>query len=102
MKLTTIIIPHKDNDGSDNAVTISATVSEMVDQFGGATSWDAQGHWKNLEGRLYVDDVKIIQSATAAPADATMEILASLVLETTDQEAVFYTVDGIATIKTRT
>lgn len=101
MKLATLIIPALDNDGSDNAAVIENAISAMVDMNGGATAWNAKGFWKNEDGKLYQDDVKIIQSATTQKSDSFLDGLASLVLEATDQEAVYYSFDGQPVIKTK-
>ena len=101
MNLATIIIPVLDNDGTDNAPVIDQTLHAMIDMHGGATVWNAEGFWKSDEGKLYKDDVKIIQSATTAKSDAFMDELAGLVLKATDQEAVYYSLDGRPVIKTK-
>lgn len=101
MKTTSIIIPNLNNDGSDNAAVIKNAISHMVDLNGGATTWGAKGFWKNDEGKLYADDVTVIQSASTLEDAAEIDALAAAVLEATDQEAVYYDFDGQATIKNR-
>jgi hypothetical protein len=97
---TEIIIPRLDNDGSDNAETIRSVVAQMCGTFGGATVFDASGFWVNMEGRLYEDKVAVIVSAATSEADALeqMRALARMVLQVTDQEAVFLSVNGKAEI----
>jgi len=101
MKKATLIIPMTDNDGSDNTAVILQAISHMVDVNGGATVWNAQGYWKNEDGKLYVDGVKIIESATIQNDDHAMQERADLVLQATDQEAVYYSFDGKAVILTK-
>lgn len=90
MLKATLIIPTIDNDGSDNSAVILQAIHHMIDINGGATVWSAQGYWKNDDGKLFADAVKVIESATSQNDDAAMREIAELVLDATDQEAVFY------------
>ena len=65
---TKIIIPLRDNDGSDNAPVLDRAIRALCGQFGGATVYGAKGYWLNDEGRLFVDDVAVIVSS-ATDAD---------------------------------
>lgn len=53
----------------------------------GATAWNASGFWVSPEGRLYEDDVRVIQSAvTKSDAnEASLRALAQDILSDTDQ-----------------
>lgn len=95
-----IIIPRFDNDGSDNAAVIDATLIRMCGLFGGATAFDARGYWVNDAGRLFRDDVVVMVSAATdkAAAQAALVDLARSVLAATDQEAVFVSVGDDAQI----
>ena len=95
-----IIIPRLDNDGSDNAAVIDATLIRMCGLFGGATAFDALGYWVNDAGRLFRDDVVVVVSAATDRdvAQAALVDLARSVLAATDQEAVFVSVGGDAQI----
>lgn len=99
MKLE-MIIPKLDNDGSDNAAVIEDAVRAMCGTFGGATVYDAAGFWVNAQGHLYQDAVSVIVSAATAEGEAreTMLALARRVLDMTDQEAVFVSINGKAEI----
>ena len=100
---TKIIIPLRDNDGADNAPVIERAVGTFCAAFGGATAWDATGYWVNPEGKLYAEPVRVIVSAAtdAAKAKNALSSLARDVLDLTDQEAVFTSVDGEADIISR-
>jgi hypothetical protein len=92
----TIIVPLKDNDGSDNSPIIERTIRTFCETHGGATAWDAQGYWVSPEGRLYEDGVKVIQSAMTKQ-EGNREALRELardILADTDQEAVFISHPG--------
>lgn len=94
-----MIIPHQDNDGSDNAALIEDAIRAMCVSFGGATVYDAKGFWVNNEGRLYEDTVAVIKSAAKDDESAeAVRALARRVLKLTDQEAVFISVNGQAEI----
>ena len=93
-----LIIPVKDNDGSDNAEIVETAIREMCAKFGGCTVFEANGFWSNDEGKLYNDPVKVIVASVTSDVDQEIQELASLVLDSTDQEAVFYSVDGKASI----
>lgn len=97
---TKIIIPLRDNDGSDNAPILDRAIRALCGQFGGATVYAAKGYWLNDEGRLFVDDVAVIVSSAtdADTATAAVRDLARDVLAATDQEAVFVSVGGKAEI----
>lgn len=99
MKLE-LVIPHRDNDGSDNGPVIESAIRRVCGVFGGATVFDARGYWLNAEGRLYVDPVAVIVSAATDREAARAELLALAreVLAATDQEAVFLSVGGDAEI----
>lgn len=99
MKLE-LIIPKLDNDGSDNAAVIEDAVRTMCSTFGGATVYEAAGFWVNADGRLYHDPVSVIVSAATAEGEArdAMVALARRVLDLTDQEAVFVSINGKAEI----
>jgi len=86
-----IIIPVKDNDGSDNSSIIERTIRTLCETHGGATAWEAKGFWVNQKGRLFKDDVMVIQSAMTKQ-EGNREALRELargILSDTDQEAVF-------------
>lgn len=86
-----IIIPMKDNDGSDNSPIIERTIRTLCETHGGATAWEAKGFWVNNSGRLFKDDVMVIQSAMTKQ-EGNREALRELargILADTDQEAVF-------------
>lgn len=91
LKTATIIVPLKDNDGSDNGAVIERAISTLCRQYGGATSWEGKGYWINAGGRLFADDVMVIQSAMTKTDEAKSALrdLARTVLAQTDQEAVF-------------
>jgi hypothetical protein len=101
MKLE-MIIPHRDNDGSDNAAVIESSIRALCAKFGGVTVYDAKGFWVNPEGRLYQDDVAVLVSAALSQEQesvaADLRALAREVLAATDQEAVFLSVAGQAEI----
>jgi hypothetical protein len=99
MKTHSIIIPVRDNDGSDNADVIDRVTEELIDTFGGATLFQAQGAWKAPDGTLYKEPVTVIESAGEIARPEEMDRLADLVLQATDQLAVMVKSDGIATIK---
>lgn len=59
---TKIIIPNKDNDGSDNAVVLDGAIRVVCKRFGGATVCQAKGYWLNQTDRLSVGgDAEIIE-----------------------------------------
>lgn len=95
-----LIIPAKDNDGSDNAEVVKSAIKDFCKLYGGATVYDAAGYWINEDGRLYEDQVKVLVSAATDKASAKTELrdLAKAVLRATDQEAVFLSVGGEAEI----
>ncbi len=94
-----LIIPNLDNDGTDNAEIIKSSIYNMCSLFGGATASQGKGYWINETGKLYEDDVTVIVSASLG-GDKSKELreLAELVLEVTDQEAVFMSFNGQAEI----
>lgn len=96
LNTATIIIPVRDNDGSDNAAVIERTIRALCETHGGATAWNASGYWVSPEGRLYQDDVRVIQSAmTKTDANkSALRALARDVLADTDQEAVYVSYAG--------
>lgn len=97
-----LIIPTHDNDGSDNARVIESAITSFCGLFGGATVYDASGYWTNDAGRLFEDQVKVIVSAAPNGGEATAEDdlreLAQMVLDATDQEAVYMAAGGKVTI----
>lgn len=95
-----LIIPHRDNDGSDNAEVIRQSVSHLCGVYGGATVYAAKGYWLNAEGHLYEDEVAVLVSAATDEVAALDDVraLARRVLDLTDQEAVFVSVNGRAEI----
>ncbi len=95
-----LIIPQNDNDGSDNSEVIRNAVISMCQTYGGATVFDAAGFWVNTDGHLYEDAVKVITSAATEETGARADLrkLARMVLDATDQEAVFLSVGGQAEI----
>lgn len=85
-----MIIPNLDNDGSDNAPIIEGAVKRMCELYGGVTAYQAQGHWVNETRRLYKDDVTVLISAALENDHwGDLRELGQMVLESTDQEAVF-------------
>ena len=95
-----LIIPRKDNDGSDNAAVIRAAITRFCETFGGATVLDGAGYWLDAEGTLYEDQIALIMSAATEATAARDELvsIARRVLDLTDQKAVFLSVNGKAEI----
>ena len=93
-----LIIPKNDNDGSDNASVIESSIASLCGLYGGVTAYDATGYWMGAE-KLYRDQVTVLVSAATkdATADAVREI-AQMVLDVTDQEAVYFAVGDQAEI----
>lgn len=96
LNTATIIVPLKDNDGSDNSAVIDRTIRSLCETHGGATSWVAKGYWVNANGKLFADDVVVIQSAMTKSEGnrEALRALAALVLADTDQEAVYVSYPG--------
>lgn len=55
MKLFEIILPVLDNSGEDLSAAHDAFVSYLLDKFGGFTSLDTKGAWKDDKGRVFRD-----------------------------------------------
>ncbi len=95
MKKVEIIIPKLDNDGSDNSDLIEETIRGLCELYGGATAYEAKGYWLNEGGRLFVDqNVVIISAVPANEGPEEIRRLGRLVLDGSDQEAVFISVDN--------
>jgi hypothetical protein len=67
MREALIILPKADNHGNDLANVRKATITRMIDAFGGCTVRDAQGYWMH-EGKLFNEPVTELVSAYA-PTD---------------------------------
>lgn len=94
-----LIIPNYDNDGSDNAALIKSSITNMCGLFGGATATQGVGYWVSDAGKLYEDEVTVIVAASLnGDKSAELRELAQLVLDVTDQEAVFMSFNGQAEI----
>ena len=96
LNTASIIIPLKDNDGSDNSQVIERTIRTLCETHDGATAWEAKGYWVNPKGKLFKDDVTVIQSAMTKQ-EGNREALRELardILSDTDQEAVYVSHPG--------
>lgn len=91
-----IVIPHRDNDGTDNADVIKNAIKHLCSAFGGGTVLHGEGHWVAPDGQLYVGPVAVITSTATdrEQARAEMVSLAKRVMAFTDQKAVFISIDG--------
>ncbi len=95
-----LIIPNNDNDGAPNEALIERSIADVCKAFGGATVYDARGCWVNDDGKLYDEPVTVIASAATdrKMASGFLASAAKALLDATDQEAVFTSIDGEATI----
>ena len=64
MREALIILPKADNHGHDLTQVRNATLTRMIDAFGGCTVRDAQGYWVD-KGKLYNEPVTELVSAYA-------------------------------------
>ena len=93
-----IFIPVKDNDGSCNKELTQGKEWAMAELYGGVTVTKGYGSWTH-NGKLMKDKVKILTSYVEGGelqtrVHANMKVLANGVLLSTDQLAVFYTIDN--------
>ena len=88
---TEVIIPRRDNDGSDNSPIIQTAIARMCELFGGVTVFEAKGYWISDVSGFMADDVAVLQSAKIQSSETreALRTLAKMVLDSTDQEAVF-------------
>lgn len=72
-------------------------VGRMIDEFGGVTSTESIGYWKNQREEVMQEEVTILHSFVSAKATNVlvefMENLASVIKINTNQECVLYTVN---------
>ena len=94
-----MIIPNQDNDGTDNALVIESTISQLCSMYGGCTAYAANGYWVNNAGRLFKDEVTVLVSAALENSKADeLRAIARKALKHTDQEAIFISIGDKAEI----
>lgn len=78
MREALIILPKADNHGHDLAKVREATLTRMIDAFGGCTVREAQGYWMH-DGKLFNEPVTELVSAYAPSEfnDATLREIAT-------------------------
>jgi hypothetical protein len=78
MREALIILPTHDNHGHDLSEVRKATLTRMIDAFGGCTVRQAQGYWLH-EGKLFNEPVTELVSAYAPSDfnDATLREIAT-------------------------
>lgn len=86
-----IIIPKRDNDGSDNSYVVERTIRAFCRSHGGCTVVEGKGFWVSPEGKLFEDAVVIVMAAMTRDETSRTRLrsIAADVLGLTDQEAVF-------------
>lgn len=103
MRIAQINMPLALNDGTPALAAHAYLEQRLCDVFGGFTSWNGNGAWMD-NGKLYAEPVKVYQIAydensIAHDFDA-VPIIAREAGRRAAQIAVFYVIDGKATIDT--
>ena len=100
-----INIPLYSNTG-ENLRTIHKKVGNyLADKVGGYTVWEAIGYWKAADGFEYKERLGIYQfsmeghTTNKVKARAVTVGLANWLLTHGEQVAVYYSIDGVATIQ---
>ena len=89
MKTITLIAPKKNNDGEDMTTQIVKLENYIIDEFGGLTSQDVRGAWKD-NGVIYYDDsVKYTIATEKFNTKQAWEMLSMIFIEF-EQLAVCY------------
>ena len=89
MKTITLIAPKKNNDGEDMTTQIAELENYIVDEFGGFTSQDVRGAWKD-NGIIYYDENISYTIATEKFNTGQAWQLISDILIEFEQQAVCY------------
>ena len=70
-----IIMPLQDNAGNDTSRILAGLEYRLIDTFGGFTSTDARGAWKDDNGLVQIEPVRrYIVAADIAPNDAAEKV----------------------------
>jgi hypothetical protein len=95
-----LTFPNRDNDGSDNSAKVMQAIQAVCSLYGGATVYRANGYWISPKGKLFTDDVSVVISYATRHDNVveTMRGIARTLLESSDQKAVLFAVDGKAEI----
>ncbi|UDL89830.1 hypothetical protein LGH82_33155 [Mesorhizobium sp. PAMC28654] len=90
MREALMIIPKADNHGHDLSNVRKATLTRMIDAFGGCTVRDAEGYWLD-NGKLYQEPVTELVSAYTPTDfnDATLREIATQAGHDAKQLAVY-------------
>jgi hypothetical protein len=74
MKLASLILPVRDNDGADQTDTHFALRATLVDTFGGYTVASATGAWRDDTGRVHHDESCVYSIAMDATPDNRVKL----------------------------
>jgi hypothetical protein len=94
--LVSITIPSESQGAAlqpgERAAVLANVISRMVSVFGGATTHEADGHWRNAAGAVVSEPVTVVSSYTGdvspTQAERVMSGLAATVKATLRQECV--------------
>lgn len=96
----TVIIPTKDRYGETikeglRKAVFEDTIRAIIEETGGVTTIEGEGHWVNEIGRLISEPVTKIETYSEKEHfSVTLEVIANRVKEQLNQESVMYTVGG--------
>jgi hypothetical protein len=66
----------------------------MCEVFGGFTQYNGKGGWKNSDGEIVKEPVRVYETVAEHATRKQLEGMAARVLEKTDESAVMAAVDG--------
>lgn len=88
MKLAKIILPVLDNQGKDLFEVHRELQAALLGEFGGYTSFEGVGGWRNLHGKLYKERVIIYEVAMERAKAIELRCIAEIVVTKARQESV--------------
>ena len=89
MKTITLVAPKKNNDGEDMTTQIVKLENYIIDEFGGFTSQDVRGAWKD-NGTIYYDESISYTIATEKfNTEQAWKLISDILIEF-EQKAVCY------------
>lgn len=98
-----VTVPSEDNEGQSLAAVHSTFKRELCAAFGGYTSFETGGGWVDpATNELYEEDGTTYQVAIEATSNA-VDLFRAMVLSvgrSAGQKAMFYVIDGFATVET--
>lgn len=98
MKQNYMVMPLAGNAGEDIAGARHEALNALVSAYGGATSWDAFGHWKAPSGEMVAEPVSVHAVAFEPNRDYSVKLrsIASQFARDAKQQSVYIVIDGNA------